>query len=266
VSSRLVPDARSITTSRNRSASCPGRLCARYAIHFPSGENFGEPSNARLAAVRFRGVPPANGTTQTSEFVETASTESGFIAETKSLPSGDTSKSRSPPTENGGTSRSPGVRSTAVPPETGTFHTCVRRPSFHESQWRNRSRSAIRAFVGDFSRALTRLSRHATSLQSGNTSDVIRNHVPSGDQRKPLTPVGNAVAFAGSPPGRTSVQTWELPSRLDRNATRRPSGEKAGSESRFSPVVSGRGAPPAVGASHSADAVRFSATTGVPRA
>jgi hypothetical protein len=74
------------------------------------------------------------------------------------------------------------------------------------------------------------------------------------------------VAFDGSPPERPIVQICEDPSRFERKATRRPSGEKAGSESRLSPEVSGRGAPAAAGASQIADFTRFSAITGVPTA
>jgi len=95
---------------------------------------------------------------------------------------------------------------------------------------------------------------------------VIRNHFPSGDHRKPPTSIGNDVDFDGSPPERSTVQTWEEPSRLERNAMRRPSGENLGSESRLSPVVRRRGAPPPEGASQIAELVRFSATIGVPTA
>src|SRR5512143_3185696 len=165
---------------------------------------------------------------------------------------------------NGGASQSPGVRSTGVPPPVGTFQTCVRGPSFHESQWRNRSRSATRAFVGDFARAFTRASRQATSAQSEKTSEVMTNHLPSGDHPKPLTSVGKEVAFDGSPPERSTVQICQEPSRFERKATRRPSGEKSGSESRFSPEDRRRGVPPATGASQIDDFVRFSDTTGVP--
>ncbi len=49
------------------------------------------------------------------------------------------------------------------------------------------------------------------SAHSGKTSEVIRNHFPSGDQVKPLTSVGKAVAFTGSPPAMSSVQICELP-------------------------------------------------------
>src|SRR5437867_2197340 len=142
----------------------------------------------------------------------------------------------------------------------------MRNPSFQASQWRKRSRSATRALVADFARAFARASRQAASVQSGNTSEVRTNHFPSGDHLKPLTSVGKEVAFDGSPPEKSTVQIWDVPSRFERNATRRPSGEKAGSESRLSPDVSRRGAPPAAGTSQIADFVRFSAITGVPTA
>src|SRR6266542_251752 len=90
--------------------------------------------------------------------------------------------------EKGGASRSPGVRSTAAAagPETGAFQTCVRRPSFQASQCLKRSRSATRAFVLDFSRSLNFFSLHAASAQSGKTSAVKTNHLPSGDHWKAL--------------------------------------------------------------------------------
>ena len=95
---------------------------------------------------------------------------------------------------------------------------------------------------------------------------MIRNHLPSGDHLNPLTSVGKDVAFDGSPPARSTIQICEVPSRFERNATRRPSGENAGSELRLSPVVSRRGAPLRAGAIQTAERVRFSAMTGVPTA
>src|SRR5262245_45758071 len=101
----------------------------------------------------------------------------------------------------------------------------------------------MRAFVFEAWRALSDDSRQAVSVQSGKTSDATMNHVPSGDHEKPFTSVGNVVAWTGSPPERSSTQICDDPPRLERKASRRPSGEKRGSESRFSPEVIRRGSP-----------------------
>src|SRR5262245_43395695 len=101
----------------------------------------------------------------------------------------------------------------------------------------------MRAFVFEAWRALSDDSRQAVSVQSGKTSDATMNHRPSGDHEKPFTSVGNVVAWTGSPPERSSAQICEEPPRFDRKARRRPSGEKRGSESRFSPEFIRRGSP-----------------------
>src|SRR5262245_61971793 len=122
---------------------------------------------------------------------------------------------------------------------------CVRVPSFQVSQWRNRSRSVTLPLTLASLRALRVFSRHAVSVHSGKTSDAITNHLPSGDHVKEFTPVGNVVALTGSPPERSSFQIWGFPSRSERNARVRPSGENRGSESFLSPEVRRRASPPA---------------------
>jgi len=101
----------------------------------------------------------------------------------------------------------------------------------------------MRAFVGESARSLSVFSRQGVSVQSGNTSEEMTNARPSGVQVKPFTGVGKEVAFTGSPPERSSTQICEEPPRSERNASLWPSGEKRGSESRFSPEVMRRGSP-----------------------
>src|SRR6516165_9066625 len=84
------PVALSKIISRNRSLSSPGRCCARYAIHFPSGEYKGFESLAGLSTVMFfvfartsAGFAFASqftGTIHRSLLVEIASTLSWFEA------------------------------------------------------------------------------------------------------------------------------------------------------------------------------------------
>src|SRR5262245_43794872 len=140
---------------------------------------------------------------------------------------------------------------------------CVRVPSFHVSQWRNNSRSAILPLTVASPRVLRVFSRHAVSVQSGKTSDAITNHLPSGDQEKEFTPVGNVVALTGSPPERSSFQICGSPSRSERNARVRPSGEKRGSKSLLSPEVSRRGSPPDAATIQMLERDVFAATSGI---
>ncbi len=62
------------------------------------------------------------------------------------------------------------------------------------------------------------------------------------------------------------TQICEEPSRFERNASLRPSGEYFGSESRFSPEVIRCASPPAAGATQMAEREVLASTSGVDTA
>src|SRR6201984_304272 len=77
--------ARSYRNNRHRSVSQPGCVCARYAIHFPSGEYAGPQSFAGFVVIRFGGAPPAASTVNKSPFVLSAASGSVFAVKHNSL-------------------------------------------------------------------------------------------------------------------------------------------------------------------------------------
>src|SRR5438093_8373407 len=105
----------------------------------------------------------------------------------------------------------------------------------------------ILAFTLEDSASSFRFLLHASSGQSGNTSEVKASHRPSRDQMTPSAPVEMLVSFRASPPDRSNIQTCGAPSRAETNAILRPSGDQRGMLSRFSLCVNCCGFPPARG-------------------
>src|SRR6202023_1230239 len=70
------------------------------------------------------------------------------------------------------------------------------------------------------------------------------NVLPSGDQAGDLAPPGRSVSCRASPPSSGSTNSWSPLPAWRTNASRRPSGDQRGAESR-GPAVSGRGPAPA---------------------
>src|ERR1051326_7354757 len=159
----------------------------RHAMYLPSGEYSGVESLPGEVEIFF-GVPPVIGTMKISLFVLLAGTSSMLLVNASSFPSGETAYMSCPPSENGGASWSPGVRSFAPPPAAGTTKMCVTFPIGNVGQCRKNRCVQICAFTFDALRSSSLCLLHASSLQSGYTSDVNTIFCPSGDHIAPLMP------------------------------------------------------------------------------
>src|SRR5436190_21631222 len=83
---------------------------------------------------------------------------------------------------------------------------------------------------------------HASSLQSGRTSEVNAIHLPSGDQTGPATPVDIFVCWFLSSPSLSIVHNWPPVT----NAIFLPSGDQRGADEELWPLVSCFAVPPSI--------------------
>ena len=204
---------------------------------------------------------PSTLATQTSEFVETASTLSGFAVKSSSFPSGETEKSLSCPYARRVAVAGREVGEVAAadrdPPDV-LAHPVLPAVPVPEEQALGDPRLDLRARRAPSGASACRPDPRSRERRRRRRRTTCRP-ATSGTRRRRRR---SAAAARGSPPARSSVQICWLPPRLDRNARVRPSGEKAGSVSLKSPAVRRRGAPPAAGCSQIAERLRFSSGPG----
>ena len=186
-----------------------------------------------------------------STLVLSATVESPCIATAISRPSGATLTSPSPLVAMVGTSWSTGVRSRALPSASVTTNRCWRLPARQSSQCRHIKSVQIRASVGNS--PLRRSISCAPGAGGGGghlMSLVTTIPLPSGSHTGSETPSGRLLTRRASPPAPIgSTQSCAPLSRVETNATVRPSGDHRGCRSDPGPAVSCRPCPVATSTS-----------------